>query len=88
MIIGDQEVHIGKASGRQFLFSGYHYNSVDKWKLALKMYGIIKDEYGEQISVTKFLRIVERSKPEVTDDPQLPGWYIVGGYYFYDGEFS
>lgn len=47
MLVGEEEIHIGKASGRQFLFSGYHYNSVDKWKLALKMYGLIKDEYGE-----------------------------------------
>lgn len=90
MVVGDEKVHIGKASvGHAFLFNGQLYDTVDKWKLALKMYGIIEDEYGKEIPTSEFLRIIERNRDiDSAERQMLPGFYRTNGYYFYDGEFS
>ena len=88
--------HIGKSSaGWEFLFSnGYSHDNVPEllvsswkdWKDYLSKDGIIRDEYGKEISLDDFIKIVEnRYHPKglrnATDAAKSEGYYSSDRYW-------
>ena len=64
---GDERLHIGKSSyGWEFTFCGHKeegIESLEDWKgVLMKAPGIIKDEYGRQVTLTDLLKLIESKR--------------------------
>jgi hypothetical protein len=84
----EDEVHLGKSSyGWQFAFHlhGEHYKNIDEMKKWLKGKDIF-DEYGKKITHKDFWKMVE-TKQGITD-PESTDSINIGGYKFYERDFS
>jgi len=87
------EIHLGKASaGWRFMLQyneGKYYKNwkeMKEWlKKMIKGGAVIKNEYGEEISLDEFINIVESKKKEPIDVYYT--FIDEEGYRFDDGEF-
>jgi hypothetical protein len=86
-----EELHVGKSSaGWRFSFHGSdQIRSYEDWIRRLSSGGIIRDEYGNEISLLAFIRLVESKRKEKEDRPSFPeNWLDSDGNHFTGREFS
>lgn len=85
----NEMIHIGKRSGGwNFTWCGLKYKNVKDWSAALRVGGIIVDEYGREHAVEEFLTEVislDSERPPCYEDDQ---WYDDEGHRFSGYDFS